>query len=188
MEHKAWQVLSREQIVEILPWISLWKEEVRLPDGRVVDDYYQLDLPDIVIVAAFDNDGYLVTERHYKHGARQVVLDLPAGFLESDETPLAAAKRELLEETGFGDGSWHALGAFRLCGNRGCGKAHIFLASEVEQSVEPMSEDLELTEVILMKPNDFSRAINKGEVVVLSMVAAFLLAKMQLQNHVKTEK
>ena len=176
LEHPAWQTLIREQLVDVHPWLRLWREVVKLPDGRVVDDYYTLDMPDFVVVTAFTRGDQIVAERHYKHGVRRVVLALPAGHLEANEEPISAAQRELLEETGYGGGMWHALGTFAVSGTRGCGQAHFFLAREVEWVAEPTSDDLEQTEVLLVTPDQFLRAIYEEEVGDLPMVSAFMLA------------
>ena len=84
-----------------MPWIQLSVEQVRLPDGRVVDDYYRIKLPDYAMVFAQTTDGKIIMERLYKHGIGRVSLGLPAGLVHAGEDPLAGAQRELLEETGY---------------------------------------------------------------------------------------
>jgi len=92
-----WLVLKRELVFERPPWLSLWRETIRLPDGHEIDDYYQLDQRDYVEIVAWQ-DGKVFGLWRYKHGPRRVNLGFPAGYLENDEEPLVAAKRELQEE------------------------------------------------------------------------------------------
>ena len=145
------------------PWLRLWVEAVRLPDGRVVDDFYTLDMPDFVIVTALIQEGAVVVGRQYRHGPRRVVSALPAGYIELNESALEAAKRELLEETGYGGGRWEELGAFVVDGNRGCGQAHVFLAMGVERVADPTDGDLEERQIVLLSPSEFLNAISRGD-------------------------
>ena len=144
----AWQTLSQREIVDARPWLRLMAEDIQLPDGRIVQDFYTIDAPDYVMIVALTADtNAAIVERSYKHGPRRVSLTLPAGYIEHGEDPLAAAQRELLEETGHVADSWQHLGTFTVDGNRGCGAAHIYLARDARQTAEPDAGDLEEMEI-----------------------------------------
>ena len=145
--------------------------EVRLPNGKVVDDFHQITLEDYVIVYAETRDGMVLAERQYKQGVGRVNLTLPAGGIFEGEAPLVAAQRELLEETGFSGGSWHKIGAFVIHGNYGCGTAHVFKAQGVQQVAEPNSGDLEETTIELTDISLLQDEIRKGEIKSLSVLA-----------------
>jgi ADP-ribose pyrophosphatase len=147
-----------------------------LPDGRIIDDFYQIELPEYVIVFAQTPEGSIVMERHYKHGVRRIILALPAGYLEPGEEPLKGARRELLEETGYEASNWHSLGCFVVNANQGCGKAHLFIANGVRQTQHPDSGDLEEIEILLMTRGEVIQAILNGEVATLAAVATLALA------------
>ena len=83
---QSWQVLKRELSLDCSPWLSLWRETIRLPDGREVDDYYQIEQRDYVVIAAWDNGKVLGL---WRYKPRWVNLGLPAGYLERGEDPLA---------------------------------------------------------------------------------------------------
>jgi len=179
---QPWEVIHRQSVVDASPWLQLWVETVRLPDGRVIDDFYTLDMPDFVVIAALTPTGKVIAERHYKHGVRQVVLALPAGYIDEGEVPLTAGQRELLEETGYSGGTWEPLGVFAVDGNRGGGWAHLFLARGVERQQKPSDNDLEEKQVLLLSPAEFLGAIARRDVVGLPSLGAFLLAYVRLSG------
>ncbi len=173
---QPWEMLSRREIADGRPWLRLWAEDVQLPDGRVVEGFYTLDMPDYVVVVALTPDEQVVVERNYKHGPRRVCLNLPAGYLEPGEELLAAARRELLEETGYVAEEWVSLGSFVNDGNRGGGTGFLFLARQARRVAEPNAGDLEEIVVGLMPLAELAEAARRGEVAILSIAAAIGLA------------
>src|SRR5204863_286549 len=89
-----------------------------------------------VVIAPVTEDGRLVLVRHYRHGPRRGRHSLPSGFIEGAENPGEAAKRELLEETGYAAGEWSALGSYVVDGNRRCGLEHGFLSSGTAENIQ----------------------------------------------------
>jgi hypothetical protein len=51
-ELKLWKTLNRENLLTVDPWFEVWKEEVLLPDGRIIPDFYKIDLPDSCVIIA----------------------------------------------------------------------------------------------------------------------------------------
>jgi 8-oxo-dGTP pyrophosphatase MutT (NUDIX family) len=93
-------------------WLALRSDTVRLPNGRVLAPYHVVEQPDWVTAVALTPDGKIVLVEEYRHGARQTVIELPSGIHDKPGEPLAAIKRELLEETGFSSDEWTSLGSF----------------------------------------------------------------------------
>ncbi|MGI8551878.1 MAG: NUDIX hydrolase [Dehalococcoidia bacterium] len=168
--------MARREIVDGRPWLRLWMEDVRLPNGKVVENFATLEMPDYTVIVALTLDNQVVVERNYKHGARRVCLNFPAGYLNPGEAPLAGAQRELLEETGYEAEQWMSLGSFTGDGNRGCGRGFFFLARGARRIAEPDSGDLEEMQIGLMPLNDLAQALFSGDVAVLGMAAAVGLA------------
>ena len=100
-----WQVLSSVYLLKT-KWLTVRKDHVRIPSGAEMDDYYVLEYPDWINVIAITEDGKFVMERQYRHGTQTVDYELCAGTVEEGESPIDAAKRELLEETGYEGGEW----------------------------------------------------------------------------------
>ena len=72
---RVWRVLRRELVLNCQPWLALWREKIRLPDGREIDDYYQIEQRDYVLIAAWQN-GKVFGLCRYKHGPRRINLGL----------------------------------------------------------------------------------------------------------------
>lgn len=179
MTDGEWRVLSQSLVFDGHPWLEVWTEDVLLPDGRQVDAFYRLAMPDYAVVVAL-KAGKVAVQRHYKHGARKVGLHLPAGYIELEETPLVAAKRELLEEAGLVAERWVSLGRYVVDGNRGAGAAHIFIAHDVTHEQAPASHDLEAITLDFLTLDDLVAAVRNGAVPQLAMAAAIGLAVVEL--------
>jgi ADP-ribose pyrophosphatase len=172
----AWSTVDRREIYRADPWVHLSKETVELPDGRIVEDYHQLRLPDFVAVVAIREDGTILMLRQYKHGPRAVTTTLPGGLVEAEEAALEAAKRELLEETGYGSENWSHLGSFTVHGNLGAGKGHYFFADQVRPLFAPHAGDLEEMSVLALSLREVKEAVRNGEINLLNHVAGLGLA------------
>lgn len=173
---QTWKVLSDEEVFQQPPWIRVFRQIVRLPNGQVVEDYHRIQLIDFVLIVASTESGQLLVERQYKHGIGRVSLLLPAGGIGEGEEPLVAAQRELLEETGYAAEDWQCVGTLVANANYGCGTAHVFTAHKARPVAPPKSGDLEDLEILLLYPKQVHQAIRSGEIAAMSVVTAFLLA------------
>ena len=127
-----WKIVESEYLFN-RPWLTVRRDKVELPDGRTNDEFYVLEYPDWVNVIAITRDGEFVMERQYRHGIGLTCYEICAGVIEKGETPLDAAKRELLEETGYGNGQWKEI--MTISGNSSTTNnyTHCFVATGVEK-------------------------------------------------------
>lgn len=100
MSKLNWSVLNSTYLVKA-PWAVLRKDVCQMPNGHVVPEYYVLEYPNWANVVAMTADKQFVLVRQYRHGAGEVFLEIPGGVIDDGETALDAAKREMLEETGY---------------------------------------------------------------------------------------
>ena len=166
-----WKILSTEYLIK-RKWLTARRDTVQLPDGRINEEYYILEYPDWVNVIAVTKDGEFVMERQYRHGAGEVGCELPCGVLEDGESPLDGAKRELLEETGYGNGSWVKL--MTISANPDCmtNRVHCYLATEVERIASPELDATEDLEVILMSRDEVKAILANNKILNAQMVAS----------------
>lgn len=127
-----WKTLSSEYLFRREPWMTVRKDKVMLPDGRINDEFYVLEYPDWINVIAITKDGRFVIEKQYRHGLGETGIELCAGVIEKGEDPLTAAKRELEEETGYVGGVWEKW--MEISGNPSVTNnlTHCFIARGVE--------------------------------------------------------
>lgn len=97
---EKWTLLDSKYIIQ-RPWATLRVDKLQLPNGNIKDEYYVLEYPTWVNMVAFTENDELLFVRQYRHGAGEIMVELPAGVVEDGEEPAEAAHRELLEETGY---------------------------------------------------------------------------------------
>jgi 8-oxo-dGTP pyrophosphatase MutT (NUDIX family) len=95
-----WQRISRDTLIDT-KFLKVYQDTVKLPSGDIFDDYTVASLSDGVVIVATDTEGKLITQFEYKYAIDKVILNLPSGGIEENESPIQAAIKELLEETGY---------------------------------------------------------------------------------------
>jgi len=177
---EPWKTLSKETVLNYSKFLSLEKHTIQLPDGTIIDDWPWVITPDYINVAVITEDDQFLCFRQTKYAAHGVLLAPVGGYLEPNEDPLLAARRELLEETGYEASQWTALGSYAVDGNRGMGKAHLFLAQHARQIRQPQADDLEKQEMLLLSRSEIEQAVKSGDFKVLAWTALMALVLLHL--------
>jgi len=177
----AWERLRSERLLET-PYFALRSDKLRLPGGAVKDPYYVVERPDAAIIFPLTGEGEAVLVRQYRPPLERMELGLPAGLVEEGEKPEAAARRELLEETGYSGGEWEPLGALASSPSLKDNWAYLFLARGVEEMAPPDPDEHELVETVRVPVGELLGLIRTGEIVSSSGVAAVMLALERLRE------
>lgn len=142
-EERKWKVLRSEYLFR-RPWLTVRRERIGLPGGGEIPEYYVLEYPDWVNTIARTCTGEFVFVRQYRRGLDRTCFELCAGVRDpQDATPEAAARRELLEETGFGGGQWSELMVVSANPSTQTNLTHCFVATDVERISEQHLESTE---------------------------------------------
>jgi 8-oxo-dGTP pyrophosphatase MutT (NUDIX family) len=161
---RPWEVLASTYLFR-KPWLTLRQERLRLPGGGLIEEYYVNEYPPWTNVVAVTADRRIVLVRQYRHGLKAVHFELPGGVVDPGESPADAARRELLEETGFGGGEWRPLLTLSANPALQTNLTHCFLAVGVERLRQPESHPTEELTMHVLPFAEVRRIVLEGEVV-----------------------
>lgn len=177
---ERWLTLATE-VLEKTPIFSLKRVRRRHPhDGREAD-FYQIDSPEWVNILAITPEQRLVLVHQYRHGIDEVTLEIPGGCVDPGELPLSAAKRELLEETGYTSERWEQIGyitANPAFMTNGC---TTFIAHDAKRVAAQSFDEHEELELELCPVAEFFDRVRRGEIHhgIVVCAAYHLLARQQ---------
>ncbi len=170
----TWKRLDRKTIYDT-KYLKVYEDKVEYPNGNVADSYSVFSLPDVVIVLAQDKEKNIITLLEYKYGPDEKLRNFPAGHIEEGEDPVAAAQRELLEETGYGGGEFSLAGPVREFPTKSLSTAYIVKAQGVEKiSTQNLDENEELS-VVLVSTQELQKEIEEGKWIDAKCLAGITL-------------
>ena len=188
-EKLEWEEVSCEHVVND-EWIDFRKSKYRFPDGREFEPYYSYSRRDYVVIVATDEAGNYICVRQYRHGIKRVTTEFCAGGIErcdgkeygsrldkdSAEDALAAAKRELMEETGYESDDWKFLLSVPSNATMADNYANIFVAKSCRKVSGQSLDETEFLNVHLHTRKEIDEMIASGEFPQASHILALLLA------------
>ena len=152
------------------------------PRTGVEHDFYIIESRDWVNIIPLTADHRVVMVSQYRHGSREVTLEIPGGLVDPGDTPHEAAARELLEETGYQAEEMVKIGASNpnpaIFNNR----CYTFMARNVTKVSDPKPDQTEDIEVVLIPLCDIPGLIQKGEIDHAIVIAAFYFYFLQFQG------
>lgn len=172
-----WKVISTKRVYKN-PWIIVREDKIIHPSGEN-GSYGVVEISPAVGIVPVTKSKKLILLKHWRYPAHKVSIEIPLGGINKDETPLVAAKRELLEETGYKAKKWKFLGNFDSSNCVTNDTASVFLATELYQDknyfqkINNMTDEgIELMEIPLkevvnfVKFNKITESISKGAILL----------------------
>ncbi len=175
-----WERLNSKYILAS-KWLKVRKDTVRLPNGIIMDDYYVIEKNDVVLILAIDSKGNAILKLEYRYPIDEMLLELPGGTFDPEqETPLEAAKRELLEETGFVSSEWVELGQFFDYPTKDTNRIYGFVAKNAQKCADQKldaSEQIELSFVLI---KELTQLISQNKIKVCGSITTILIGLRKL--------
>lgn len=183
----AWEELNRESIVKD-EWIDFRKSTYRYPDGRIFEPFYSYSRRNYAVIIASDEEGNYLCVRQFRQGIRQVTTEFPAGGIEQDDgiksgsaesekKALAAAKRELREETGYVSDDWKHVITIPSDATVSENYAHVYTAKNCRRVDAQHLDETEVIRVYRYSKEEIEEMITNGEFQQAVHVMGWLLAQ-----------
>ena len=192
-DNLEWNLVEAEHLVDD-EWIDFRKCSYRLPDNTISGPYYNYSRKNYVVVVATDESGNYICVKQYRHGIDEITTEFPAGgieFKETEEHPFItskntiatedeafeAAKRELLEETGYVSDEWKHLYTVPANATLASNNVHIYKAVNCRKEGSQHLDDTEFLNVVLLTEEELRSHIFGGDFKQSNHVLAWYLAK-----------
>lgn len=128
---KKWKTLKSKMVLNHR-WCQVRQDEIELPNGKVVDDYFVSIRPEVALILPITNNKEIIFVRQYRHAVGDFFIELPAGnFDPLQENPEVAAVRELQEETGYTAQQVKKIATLYDKPSKDTNQIHLFLAENV---------------------------------------------------------
>jgi 8-oxo-dGTP pyrophosphatase MutT (NUDIX family) len=182
VKNHSWKTLSYQQIVDT-PYLKIRCEQVEVANGPIIPDYYIIENRGWVGVVPLIEDGRFLINNQYKHGIGREVLEFPAGGIDAHEDdPVNAARRELMEETGYSFEEQEVELLAHMLANPTGARTQIwwYLARNVRKTGTPKEDPVEVIENLLVTPKELLELIHTGSFAVQGQIAAAYMALERL--------
>jgi ADP-ribose diphosphatase len=158
--------------------LKVRSDTVRLPDGGAAEREW-IEHPGAVAVLAVTDAGELVMERQFRYALGRDMIEVPAGKIDPGEDPLATARRELQEETGYTAAEWTHVATIHLAIGYSNEHIEIYLARGLRQEKAGL-DDEEFLEVFTLPLATALAWVREGKITDSKTVSSLFWAEKVL--------
>jgi ADP-ribose pyrophosphatase len=155
------------------PWMVVFEDQVKKSDG-MIGIFNRVDVRNSSIIIPLFKDGSILMVENYRHGARANLLELPGGLIDVDEEPQVAAKRELLEETGYQCSTIKYINWTYTWPGRTTQKNFVFLAQGLKKIRKQNLEEFEYSKIRRLARETVIQEIRSGNIKSSISISAIL--------------
>jgi ADP-ribose pyrophosphatase len=175
MNNQKWKLIDKKKVFES-KWLNIEDRSYELPDGKRVEGYFHLDRPNYVLILAVNSKNQVVVEKQYRRGVDDFVYELPAGWMNANESPIETAKRELSEETGFVGSGDKFIEIYPQPGFSSM-RAFVVILNINDEKVEENKESDETLSYELIEIDKVVSMIRDGQIKDMGFLSAFSIFK-----------
>jgi 8-oxo-dGTP pyrophosphatase MutT (NUDIX family) len=169
---KPWKCI-RSRTNQSYRVFSIRTDTTLSPRTGAEHEFYVIESGDWVNIIPITADQKVVMIQQYRHGSKQITLEIPGGLVDPGDTPESAASRELLEETGYRAAEWKKIGVVNPNPAIFSNRCHTFLARNLTKVGSPTLDQTEDIDVVLLSLSDIPGLIRKGVIDHALVIAAF---------------
>lgn len=174
-----WNVLESKDIFSE-NWLKLRADKCLLPDGRIMDPYYVIEVPSWTNMVIITKDEKIVLVKQYRHASGEITLELPGGILEKGEAPKDSAIREMQEETGYVSNEIEFLSQTLSNPALHTNTAYFFLARNAEKMVPTHFDPFEDLQLETYTKEELKQLLNDGKIQHGVQIGAIYQAMLRL--------
>jgi ADP-ribose pyrophosphatase len=179
-ELRAWRQIS-SRYIHREKWFNLRADKVLKGNGDEMDPYYVLEYSDWVNIFPVTKDGMVVLVKQYRYSLGCFSIEVPGGIMDPHETdPLEAAKRELLEETGYSAGKVEEVAVVATNPATQNNRLHCYMATDCELTHELDHDENEELEVVLVSMDELLDMLRNNQIIQSLHVASMFYSLMRL--------
>jgi len=176
MPIRPWKIIESTH-----PRKHLRVDKCELPNGQIIETMI-MEFSTWATIVAITRTKEVVLIKQYRHGAGKVIWEFPAGVVDAHESPLQAAKRELLEESGYSGDTWIETGAISPNPDNHSNLIHTFLALDVERVAPQSLDGNEEIDVFPIPLDEVIRMATSSELLQAMQVSALFFALAHLKR------
>ena len=151
-----------------------------LPDGRIIEPYFVVELPDFCNVMLVTADERVVLVRQYRYPINQTTYELAGGIIEKGEDPKVAALRELQEETGYTSNEVEFLFKAAVNPALNSNTAYFYLARNAIKTESQNFDEFEDLDVVSFSKEEFLQLLKENKFQHSVQIGAIYDAMMRL--------
>lgn len=164
MREQRWKKITSKKVFEDR-WFKARADACQFPDGRIIDPYYVVELPNWANAVVVTSNNEIVLVKQYRYPVDAVTLELPGGVINDGEDPMVAALRETQEETGYTSNQIQLICKTAPNPAINDNTAFFYLIENAVPTAHTNPDFFEDIEVVLYSKNDFIQLLQQNKIM-----------------------
>lgn len=164
MREQRWKKITSKKVFEDR-WFKARADACQFPDGRIIDPYYVVELPNWANAVVVTSNNEIVLVKQYRYPVDAITLELPGGVINDGEDPMVAALRETQEETGYTSNQIQLICKTAPNPAINDNTAYFYLIENAVPTAHTNPDFFEDIEVVLYSKSDFIQLLQQNKIM-----------------------